>query len=351
MPKHSIAAYFILTNLCCTVLSQITKASKGHHRRPFYIIGHMVNALEEVDDFLEKGANALEADIEFAVDGTVVGTFHGAPCDCFRNCFSKESIIDYLEHIRDTTSSPDSQFRGKMSLLFLNLHTDKVPQSAKKKAGILLARSLWEFLWEGVPPKEQVNVLISIGHTKDGDVIKGILEHLQQQGKQHLLDKIGFDFHRNDPLKRIGRMYKKLGLKQHLWQGDGRSNCVRFLVSVNRLLSAVKARDSNKGYMDKVYHWTVDLPHYIKKSIGHGVDGIVTNRPDNVLRVVKSKSYRNKLRLADMSDSPWTRFRRDATEVKQDTDRELEALGGGEEITSSNTSFTSPSKTSSQRKR
>ncbi|KAH8023005.1 hypothetical protein HPB51_009609 [Rhipicephalus microplus] len=256
-------------------------------RRPFYVIGHMVNSLDEVDDFIEMGANALEVDIEFANNGTVLGTFHGAPCDCFRGCFKRETIADYLEYIRDGTSFADSRYKGKVILLIMDLKTSKLRSSAKKKAGLTLAAKLWKHLWEG-----------------------------------------GFDVGMNDPLEKIGRMYKQLGINGHRWQGDGLSNCVRFLVPVARLRQAVKARDNRKGYMDKVYHWTVDLPHFIRKSVEHGVDGIITNRPDNVLQVLNSTPYSELLKVADFNDSPWTRFIEPM--LRNETERDMEVLGGGE---------------------
>lgn len=334
--------YFLLINFYFAVLSSVIKHSlqpnpseeaarqlSRDHRRPFYVIGHMVNSLEEVDDFVEGGANALEADIEFADDGTVQGTFHGAPCDCFRGCFKRESIVDYLEYIRDATGYDDSRYKNKLNLLLLDLKTAKLGQSAKKKAGLTLAMNLWEHLWEGVNPKNMVNVLLSIGYVNDRRVLKSVLAYFNKKGRRHVLDKIGFDVGMNDPLEKIALMYKQLGIKRHRWQGDGLSNCVRFLVPVDRLLQAVKARDSHKGYMDKVYHWTVDLPHFIRKSIDHGVDGIITNRPDNVLYVLNSEPYREHLRVADVNDSPWTRY--DEEMARNDTDHTTEVLGGEDE--------------------
>ncbi|XP_037278113.2 dermonecrotic toxin LspaSicTox-alphaIA1i [Rhipicephalus microplus] len=334
--------YFLLINFYFVVLSNVVRHNilretseeaprpnvTMESRRPFYVIGHMVNSLDEVDDFIEMGANALEVDIEFANNGTVLGTFHGAPCDCFRGCFKRETIADYLEYIRDGTSFADSRYKGKVILLIMDLKTSKLRSSAKKKAGLTLAAKLWKHLWEGVQPQYMVNVLLSIGYVKDKNVLKGVLKYFKKEQTRHILDKIGFDVGMNDPLEKIGRMYKQLGINGHRWQGDGLSNCVRFLVPVARLRQAVKARDNRKGYMDKVYHWTVDLPHFIRKSVEHGVDGIITNRPDNVLQVLNSTPYSELLKVADFNDSPWTRFIEPM--LRNETERDMEVLGGGE---------------------
>ncbi|XP_054933816.1 dermonecrotic toxin SPH-like isoform X2 [Dermacentor andersoni] len=270
----------------------MSPALKGQTRikRPFYIIGHMVNSKEEVDKFLRKGSNALEVDIEFADNGTVLGTYHGLPCDCFRGCFKREPIGEFLDHVRNRTSMPHSKYRGRMSLLFLDLKTTKIPKKAKAVAGVTLALNLVNHLWKG-----------------------------------------GFDVGMNDPLKSIARMYDKLGIKGHRWQGDGLSNCLRFLMPVDRLKAAVKLRDSEDGYVDKVYHWTIDLPYYIEKSVRLGVDGIITNQPHNVLGVVTSIFFQDRLRVASVNDSPWERVRRSPSEVIEDEEDMDTNIIGGEE--------------------
>ncbi|KAH7939489.1 hypothetical protein HPB52_013168 [Rhipicephalus sanguineus] len=226
---------------------------RAHAKRPFYIIGHMVNSVEEVDKFLRQGSNALEVDIEFAENG-------------------------------------DSRFRGQMSLLFLDLKTTKLSKSAKPVAGVTLAYNLVKHLWKG-----------------------------------------GFDVGMNDPLDNIARMYKKLHINGHRWQGDGLSNCLRFLMPVDRLKAAVKLRDSKRGYIDKVYHWTIDLPFYIEKSIRLGVDGIITNQPHNVLGVVTSIFFQKRLKVASMKDSPWQKIRRTPQEVLEDEgDTDTNMVGGGD---------------------
>lgn len=310
---------------------QLPPRGPAHVKRPFYIIGHMVNSVKEVDKFLREGSNALETDIEFAENGTVLGTYHGMPCDCFRGCFEKTPIAEYLESVRNLTSLRDSKYKGQMSLLFLDMKTTKLSQSAKPTAGVTIAYNLVNHLWKGVHPRYRMNVLLSIGYVKDRDVTRGAIAYLKKKGHAKYLRNIGFDVGMNDPLKRIARMYKKLGIRGHRWQGDGLSNCLRFLMPVDRLREAVKLRDSKNGYIDKVYHWTIDLPFYIEKSIRLGVDGIITNQPHNVLGVVTSIFFQKRLKVASMKDSPWDKIPRTPREVAEDEkDTDNKIVGGGE---------------------
>uniref|UniRef100_A0A224YNW1 Sphingomyelinase n=1 Tax=Rhipicephalus zambeziensis TaxID=60191 RepID=A0A224YNW1_9ACAR len=343
-------AFLLFMNICFTEMYLDHEMNDGPHelehprypypmpppprvdtRRPFYIIGHMVNSVEEVDQFLRQGSNALEVDIEFAENGTVLGTYHGMPCDCFRGCFKRTPFAKFLDHLRNVTSMRDSRFRGQMSLLFLDLKTTKLSKSAKPVAGVTVAYNLVKHLWKGVHPRYRMNVLLSIGYVKDRDVTRGAIAYLKKKGHGALLQNIGFDVGMNDPLDSIARMYKKLHINGHRWQGDGLSNCLRFLMPVDRLKAAVKLRDSERGYIDKVYHWTIDLPFYIEKSVRLGVDGIITNQPHNVLGVVTSIFFQKRLKVASMKDSPWQKIRRTPREVLEDEgDTDTNIIAGGE---------------------
>jgi hypothetical protein len=73
-------------------------------KRPFYNIAHMVNSIKEVDYYLQRGANAIEADVTFSPNGTPIYTFHGYPCDCFRHCTERENFVQYIEYIREITT-------------------------------------------------------------------------------------------------------------------------------------------------------------------------------------------------------------------------------------------------------
>ncbi|KAL3226934.1 hypothetical protein MRX96_024446 [Rhipicephalus microplus] len=309
---YFLIASLALLKICRAELTQLQYSDpapprRADGRRPFYIIGHMVNSVEEIDQFLRQGSNALEADIEFAENGTVVGTYHGMPCDCFRGCFKRTPISKFLDHLRNVTSMRDSRFRGQMSLLFLDLKTTKLSKSAKPVAGVTLAYHLVKHLWKDVHPRYRMNVLLSIGYVKDRDVTRGAISYLMKKGHGALLRNIGFDVGMNDPLKSIARMLK----------------------------AAVKLRDSERGYIDKVYHWTIDLPFYIAKSVRLGVDGIITNQPHNVLGVVTSIFFQKRLKVATMKDSPWQRFRRSPQEVLEDEgNNDTNIVAGGVETPS-----------------
>ena len=73
------------------ILIDLIRLSNGNNlncvktaTRPFYLIGHMCNSIDEVRNFVSSGANSIEVDIQFTEDGLLDMIYHGIPCDCFR---------------------------------------------------------------------------------------------------------------------------------------------------------------------------------------------------------------------------------------------------------------------------
>lgn len=60
-----------------------------------------------------------------------------------------------------------------------------------------------------------------------------------------------------------------------------------YLVLFRRLLSAGVIQDAHQKNL-QVFVWTVDKPREIQKVIGLGVDGIISNHPERVFRVLQS---------------------------------------------------------------
>ncbi|GIY20292.1 dermonecrotic toxin SPH [Caerostris extrusa] len=121
------------------------------------------------------------------------------------------------------------------------------------------------------------------------------------------MQKLGFDVSLNDDLNSIRRMYSKLGVISNRWQGDGITNCLRSLRDDSRLRHAIRIRDSDAGFIEKVYDWTVDTTLSIRRSLRAGVDGLITNFPERVISVLQEKEFKDKYRLATVDDNPFSR--------------------------------------------
>ncbi|XP_077538481.1 dermonecrotic toxin SPH-like isoform X2 [Haemaphysalis longicornis] len=351
--------------LCATMASVafivFTCVARGDDRRPVYNIAHMVNSVVKLDKAMKQGANAVEADVTFADNGTALKLFHGVPCDCFRACEVQDQVPTFLRYVRRTTgrggakrqtpsrwlgtfplgtttvlwfsraraTSPLSQrqqynrklwntfralkdggkYRQQLALLVLDLKSGNIDSKQKYRAGVDIAEKLIENLWYGVPPWDAMDVLLSVPSVSDKEILRGVIQTITRFHPV-MLDKIGFDISNNDKLERIRAVYRELNIGTHRWQGDGVSNCLSFLRPPARLQSVIDDRDSEKreSFVDKAYQWTVDLPKQLRRSLRRGVDGIITNRPTRLKNILQEEEFQSKLREATAADSPWRRF-------------------------------------------
>ncbi|XP_077490433.1 dermonecrotic toxin SPH-like isoform X1 [Amblyomma americanum] len=277
--------------------------------RPVYIIGHMVNSISEIDAAMKQGANSIESDVAFDKNGNATWFYHGTPCDCFRTCTSWENVPTFLQYIRQSTHPNRGKHREKLLMLFLDLKVQKLDNKKKYWAGTDVATKLLQHLWQGVPPTQAMNVLVSVPSYRDKDVLRGAIDTIKRHAPA-MLAKTGFDISDIEDLSKIRSVYQELGIRENRWQGDGAQNCYSFLRSHSRMRRVVANRDLNSAdhYVDKAYHWTVDIPDQLRRSLRIGVDGIITNKPERLARIVKEGEFTSKLRRATIDDNPWTRF-------------------------------------------
>uniref|UniRef100_A0A0K8RI17 Putative phospholipase n=1 Tax=Ixodes ricinus TaxID=34613 RepID=A0A0K8RI17_IXORI len=180
--------------------------------RPIYNIAHMVNSKEQVSEFMDTGANAIECDVQFYENGTAHRTYHGFPCDCFRICTRSSEIKDYFDYIRNVTIS-GAKYHGKLLFLLLDLKTSHLPTENKQSAGADIARILMDHLWINVTFSETVNVILSIGYVTEKDVLRGAVQAIQQRGAKYL-DRIGFDV---GPRRSPGGHKRDVQGTEHIW--------------------------------------------------------------------------------------------------------------------------------------
>ncbi len=158
-----------------------------------------------------------------------------------------------------------------MGLLFLDLKVSQLEPTVKALSGQDLATTLINHLFKSSSTK--IKVLLSIGHVFDYEFILGFEYELESRKLYHLNDLIGWDVGLNDPLFVIESMWKSLDtVVKNVWQGDGLTNCLSLFYNSGRLTSALRTRDEKnlnrpEPYMDKVYHWTIDLTVNLRASL------------------------------------------------------------------------------------
>lgn len=275
-------------------------------KRPFYIIGHMVNSIDEINHYLNQGANAIEADIHFSPNGSAVSTFHGFPCDCFRHCNYQQDLIEYLIHMNKLTTPNSSIYNSKLALFYMDLKISQLTNESKANAGVDLANKLITYLFNG-QDKTRIKVIISIAQFNDKIVLLNLIEEFNKRKMNHLIKSIGFDICLNDPMDCVKRMKLDNHLEHlNIWQGNGITNCLSPFFDISIVRQSVAQRNDPNSYVKKVYHWTVDFTEQIKIIMRHDVDGLITNYPDRVVSVIaNNKKLTNRFRIADHNDNPF----------------------------------------------
>ncbi|KAH8037753.1 hypothetical protein HPB51_017253 [Rhipicephalus microplus] len=196
--------------------------ARGFHRRPIYNIYHMTNAIWQVDEAMELGANAIESDVAFDKDGSAAWFYHGAPCDCFRRCQRYEEVPTLLRYLRRTT----------------------------------------------VPVHKALNVLLSVASVDDKELLLGATETIRREMPE-MMAKIGFDVSGNSELDPIENLYRELHIDGHRWQGDGATNCISYARTSWRINSIIENRDAGEpsNFIEKAYQWTVDMPKHLRLAL------------------------------------------------------------------------------------
>lgn len=299
--SHMWIRLIIVLNVCIFI------TVSGENRRPLFIVAHMVNSIYELAEYIERGANAIEADLTFHSNGTIKNIYHGYPCDCYRVCDERENFPTYLNHIKDMKNTNSIHYQESLTLLFLDLKLSEVSRSQKYAAGEEIAKHLISNLWNENLSNPCIYVLLSIGHTSDSETIRGVRDTFQKSHRGSAMRKLGFDVGLNDDLDNIRKMWTSLGVRANRWQGDGITNCLRMFRDIRRLRQAVRIRDSDDGYIDKAYDWTVDITANIRRSLRLGVDAILTNFPERIISVLQEDEFKDKYRLATADDNPFSK--------------------------------------------
>ncbi|GFU31424.1 dermonecrotic toxin SpaSicTox-betaIIA1 [Nephila pilipes] len=267
----------------------------------------MVNSIEEISKFLERGSNVLESDIQFFENGSVKEVHHGFPCDCNRFCEYSANLADYLQSVRNITD-PDTPGNYYNQLILQQFDLKLNMSKNKRESGREIARHVLDYLWSEDGQREQeIRVLIYFEKLEEKDVVLGFMDVFILREQTSRLKDVGFDGGTGN-ISDIGKALTKLGIKDHIWIGDGVTNCFEPFKSYVRLQKAIDNRDSDKGFISKVYQWTNDLKSTMTYALQLGVDGMITNKPEELLKVLQGPEFSKDFRLATIHDDPFQRY-------------------------------------------
>ena len=90
----------------------------------------------------------------------------------------------------------------------------------------------------------------------------------------------------------------------NIWQGEGITNCFNPILA-SALEKLVQERNRHTSRVKKVYRWTVDLTDSIKSILQYNIDGIMTNHPERVQKIITDNDFASIYRLATYYDNPF----------------------------------------------
>ncbi|CAL1272657.1 unnamed protein product [Larinioides sclopetarius] len=124
----------------------------------------MVNSIDEIEEFLNKGSNVLETDIQFFSNGSVKEMYHGSSCDCGRYCEAKANLKDYLKYLRNITDpNKPGNFYEQLVMHFFDLKLET--SNNKMESGRDIARHILNYLWSDNGDRKQ-EVLLNVDQSR-----------------------------------------------------------------------------------------------------------------------------------------------------------------------------------------
>jgi hypothetical protein len=237
----------------------------GAAPRPFYVVAHNSNTLEEVELALEHGANALEPDLMVLPSGSRLIKAPFTP--------NPTGIVVYHDHLWATSHVPltlDQYLDGihKLAIVYPNLALiifDIKSPAALPENGPKILDSIQNHLnFDGV----NVNVILSVGERSDGDLFDNILDKLGARE--------GVMIDEEDDANVINQFFFDRGYFGNIGYGDG---SVGPGFHLPRAIDLAAFNRASKGFPKAVtYVYVLNSAKSEHSFINRGVDGII---PDN----------------------------------------------------------------------
>jgi glycerophosphoryl diester phosphodiesterase len=242
--------------------------------RPFYAIVHHCNLVSELRSALERGANAIECDVDWEER-----TWVRHPVVLKEPLPSGTPLDEYLHALQS-----EARAHGELALVIFDIK----PTMQREHVTNLFACVRKQLGGTGV------NVAFTVPKNERLAVFEDIVPLLGDAAA------IGVD-EEDDP-EQVRECLRRAGVMRGCY-GNGIDSLLPHLTSGSMeeaVRRAVELRDVEQSF-SLVYRWTLNTQASMRTYLDLGVDGIMTDHLDDLLALLRESPYRDAFRLARRS--------------------------------------------------
>jgi glycerophosphoryl diester phosphodiesterase len=249
-------------------------------RRPFYLIAHRCNDLEEVQAMISAGANAIECDIQFTDSQRDVGGIEFVVNHDHANNPRRDSLIPYLQGVVEILKN-----NPQVALWLFDLKDDNPADAVR------LRNVIRKHLTDHVP----INILISQAAFDSRGFFVPI--------KDGLRPREGYAIDQHNHPDSVSDFFATNGIARH-----GYGNGIFVAGGGEHVPSSVMKGAALKWSDRKirfVYVWTLGAKAAMRDYIALGVDGIFVNDVPALKAVLAESAIKQQVVLASRARDPF----------------------------------------------
>jgi hypothetical protein len=257
------------------------------HKQKFYIMGHNPNTLEEVAEFLQAGANALEPDICFAAD--LPGQFFVSHGGIGSNEFIPEnSLAAYLTGLKELLTDPKNNFNLALIAFDIKMPSFDINEFIKQVFDN----------FSNFPVCNGVAILITVGSLSDIGFLNAY-----DQTRENVA--IGVDEEKAPADVETG--FKAGAQKRFTYANGSIVPGIKFGL-FKSIMTAKGSQAAGNGESFKlIYAWVLNSESDLRSYLDLHIDGVIIDveKVPRLLQILNEEHFSSMYELAQNGDNPF----------------------------------------------
>jgi hypothetical protein len=261
---------------CVTGEKVLCGCFQARSPRPFYVIAHRTNSVNDVFGAVFRGANAIEFDVRHDSAGRRYCVNHDTTLFCER-----DELVGFLRGVRQVASHANSP----LAMVFIDF---KEPDG-----NIDAAHTLMKIVREELTEATGLKAVLSMAALADAK-----LQFPRFRGDVRSGEALSVDEH--DGADEVAQFFEDHRVSRRAY-GNGTFVAGISIDIRNSIIRATGLRA--EGWFNFVYVWTLANDSSMRDYLNLGVDGIFVNDPRDLRRVLDDACF--PVRLATRADNPF----------------------------------------------